>query len=420
MSPSSADPSRADWRAILVVVAAGMAAALQIGKVPAAIPVLQAEFGFDLGLAALLISLLTLTSALVGMAVGLVADRFGRKRLMLIGLGLNVLSGVLAVAGDGLLALFAGRLLESVGFICIVVGGPSLILGLARGAAQRQAIALWSCYMPAGAAIMMLLALPTLDRVGWRGFWLLGVALNLVVALALWRALSHHRDQPGGRLSPSRMLAAMRLTVTSAGPVLLAAIFGAYAAAYIVVLGLLPAWLTEAFGLAPGRAAALTGIAVGANIAGNLATGWLLNRGVARAALCTGTALLVTGLILAVYLLPMGLGPRYGLVLAFSAACGIIPSACFSGVGVHAPRPDLIAATNGLIMQGSQFGQLVVPPVAGKLVEVTGSWPALLVVVAPLLLAVAVMGLALGRLERQSLSTGTPHLGRGENDRDDI
>jgi len=196
----------------------------------------------------------------------------------------------------------------------------------------------------------------------------------------------------------------MRLTATSAGPALLAAIFGAYAAAYIVVLGLLPAWLTEVFGMAPGRAAALAGVAVGANIAGNLATGWLLNRGLSRAMLCTVTALVVALLVMAVYLLPVGLGPRYGLVLAFSAACGIIPSACFSGVGVHAPRPDLIAVTNGLIMQGSQFGQLLVPPVAGKLVEVTGSWPSLLWVVVPLLLGVAVMGLALGRLERQSLS----------------
>lgn len=404
MSQSRAVPQQTDWRAILVVVAAGMAAALQIGKVPAAIPVLRAEFGFDLGLAALLISMLTLTSALVGMAVGLLADRFGRKRLMLLGLGLNVVSGLLAVAGDGVVVLFAGRLLESVGFICIVVGGPSLILGLASGPKQRQAIALWSCYMPAGAAVMMLLALPTLEHIGWRGFWLLGVGLNLMVAVALWWALRGHPDRPGGRLSPSSMLDAMRLTATSAGPALLAAIFGAYAAAYIVVLGLLPAWLTEVFGLAPGRAAALAGVAVGANIAGNLATGWLLNRGLSRAMLFTVTALVVALLVMAVYLLPVGLGPRYGLVLAFSAACGIIPSACFSGVGVHAPRPDLIAATNGLIMQGSQFGQLVVPPVAGKLVEVTGSWPSLLWGVVPLLLGVAVMGLALGRLERQSLT----------------
>lgn len=399
-SPSDTAAS-ADWPRIAVVVATGIAAALQIGKVPAAIPILRAEFGFDLTMAAVLISMLTLTSALVGMGMGLMADRFGQKRLVLLGIGLNAVAGLFAIWGGGLAALLFSRFLEGIAFISITVSGPSLILRLSRGAAQRQAIAFWSCYMPAGTATMMLLALPSLEAIGWRGFWMIGAGLNLAVGIVFYRMLAVLPDQRSQGRGVAELWASIRLTATSPGPVLLSAIFAAYAATFITVFGLLTSWLTEAFGVAPGAAAAITGLGVAANMIGNLSTGWLLNHGVTRARICILSGFVLVGLSAAIYLLPLGLVAVVVLLVVFSAVCGLVPAACFSGVGPHAPSPGLIAATNGLIMQGSQAGQLIIPPIAGRLVETTGQWPALLWVLIPLFLAVAAFGMLLGRLERR-------------------
>ena len=53
---------------------------------------------------------------------------------------------------------------------------------------------------------------------------------------------------------------------------------------------------------------------------------------------------------------------RYAGCLVFSGTGGLLPAAILSGAPTHAPRPDLVATTIGLIMQGSQLGQTVGPP----------------------------------------------------------
>ena len=61
-----------------------------------------------------------------------------------------------------------------------------------------------------------------------------------------------------------------------------------------------------------------------------------------------------------------------------------------------------MTATNGLLVQGSNLGQVIGPPAVGALAAATGSWAA-----APVVLAVAACGgigaaLVLRRLERRS------------------
>ena len=65
------------------------------------------------------------------------------------------------------------------------------------------------------------------------------------------------------------------------------------------------------------------------------------------------------------------------LVLAglYSAVIGLVPGALFTGLARHAPRPELIGATNGIMIQGSNIGSLLGPPVTAQLVAASG-WPA--------------------------------------------
>ena len=58
------------------------------------------------------------------------------------------------------------------------------------------------------------------------------------------------------------------------------------------------------------------------------------------------------------------------LVLAgvYSAVIGVVPAALFTALPVHAPRPELVGASTGLLMQGSNVGSLIGPPITGALV----------------------------------------------------
>ena len=77
-----------------------------------------------------------------------------------------------------------------------------------------------------------------------------------------------------------------------------------------------------------------------------------------------------------------------------------MPASVFGGVPLHAPRQELVATTNGIVMQGSQLGNVLGPPALAMVVSRFGGWqtaPLLLVLIAALGIA---FSLGLAALER--------------------
>ena len=110
------------------------------------------------------------------------------------------------------------------------------------------------------------------------------------------------------------------------------------------------------------------------NVTGNLAAGWLLHRGVPRVVVIVGAA--VSMAFCAAGIFVDGVPDLARLVLAgiYSAVIGVMPGCLFTAIPVHAPRPQLVGASTGLLMQGSNIGGLLGPPITGALVA-AGGWP---------------------------------------------
>src|SRR6187455_2520511 len=70
----------------LLVILAGVVAALHVGKLPPAIPALQEALGLTLVQAGFLLSLVQLAGMAVGVVFGVVADGLGSRRSMTLGL----------------------------------------------------------------------------------------------------------------------------------------------------------------------------------------------------------------------------------------------------------------------------------------------------------------------------------------------
>ena len=90
------------------VVLAGVVAALQVGKLPPALPALQADLGLSLVQAGFLLSMVQLAGMLTAIVVGLLADRVGLKRSMVSGLWVLAVAsawGSWATSASTLLAL---------------------------------------------------------------------------------------------------------------------------------------------------------------------------------------------------------------------------------------------------------------------------------------------------------------------------
>ncbi|HWU40481.1 MAG TPA: hypothetical protein VN203_22765, partial [Candidatus Acidoferrum sp.] len=81
----------------------------------------------------------------------------------------------------------------------------------------------------------------------------------------------------------------------------------------------------------------------------------------------------------------------YAACLLFSLIGGLLPASALGGAPVYAPTPQQLATTNGLIMQGGQFGQAIGPPTLALIVSLGGGWKS-----APwLLVGSAAVGVAL-------------------------
>ena len=369
-------------------------AAFHVGKVPPSIPSIRDELGASLAQAGWLLSMVSLITALGGTAIALSADRFGHRRLILLGTALSVAASGLGAFAGSVDALLVGRFFEGLGFIAVVVAIPTLVLRIARPNDQRLAMTLWSVYMPAGAGSMMLIAAMVLPGTSWRIAWLVAAAASaLMLAALLLRALPRHELDP---LPVKRrpVLHEMAEVASSGGPLAIALCFGAYSCCWYTVIGFLPTLQVERLGFATSTAAIVTAAITIVNVGGNLAAGWLMRHGVARGVVIVGAAASMAFCAAGIFV--DGVPDLLRLVLAgvsrpSSASC---PPPC--------SRPELVGASTGLLMQVSNLGSLIGPPITGALV-VAGGWPAAAWLTSVALAMTAAAGLFLHWRERRRL-----------------
>ena len=221
-------------------------------------PSIRAELGASLRQAGWLLSIVNLITALGGMAIALTADRFGHRRLVLLGTALCLAASLLGALAGSVDVLLVGRVFEGLGFIAVVVAIPTAAAAHRRAADQRLAMALWTTYMPAGAGSMMLIAALVLPGTSWRVAWLVAAGASAADAggAAAARRCRATSSIPC-RAAPSGA-AEMAEVATSGGPLAIAVCFGAYSCCWFAVIGFLPTLQVERLGFSTSTAAIVT------------------------------------------------------------------------------------------------------------------------------------------------------------------
>lgn len=392
---------RTSWPDVWLFTLAGIVAAFHIGKAPPALPALRAELDFGLAAAGWVLSTINLIGMSMGMVAGLLADRIGPRRAMSGGLAILTLADFAGSFAGSVETILIGRFAEGVGLFAVVVSAPPLILRATMPRDQKFTMGLWGCYMPAGTAVMMVLAPTLLHFLGWRGLWLANGALAFACLLAL--ALRGRSVAIAPPTMSQPLWHSVRETFAARGPLLLAACFGTYAFAYLALTGFLPTYMVEQRGVDAAAAGLLTALVVAANVVGNLASSPLQARGASRWALIATAAFSMSLCALAIFDESMGDFWRYIACLIFSAAGGLAPGALFASVPHNVPRPTLIATTSGLMMQGSNTGSTLGPPALALLVTWSGGWQSGAWLLCGMLILCICAAILLGRNEKRRL-----------------
>lgn len=154
-----------------VIVLAGICAALHVGKLPPALPVLQATLDISLVQASFLLSALQIAGMTLGLAVGLAADGIGLRRSMLIGLALLAFASACGGFVSTASSMLWLRTLEGVGFLLVVMPAPALIRRTVTAQQLNTRMGWWGTYMPAGSALALLCGPWMIAQAGWQVWW---------------------------------------------------------------------------------------------------------------------------------------------------------------------------------------------------------------------------------------------------------
>lgn len=373
------------WAGVLAIVGAGVVASLQVGKVIIAAPLLRQDMGLDLASIGTLTAVFSILGVIGGIAAGGVIARFGARRMLLLGLVATALGTAAGATAPGYGVLLASRVIEGLGFLMITVAGPAALQRMVSASNRDFAFALWSCYMPAGMAVAML-ASQAFDQ--WQAYWWCAGAAVLV-ALACVAALAP--ATPGSAsLSWRGLRQDTADTLGAAGPVLLALSFTLYSVMFFALFTFLPVLLMEQLGLTLAQAGLYSAIASAANIIGNLGAGMLLARGWRRSTLIATASVTMGVVALLIFRSVLPAMPTFLLCVLFSAVGGLIPATLLGTAPLVAPRPALTAASVGLVMQGSNLGQVIGPVTVGGVIDRYGWASASYVVLAAGLGGVAI------------------------------
>ena len=125
---------------------------------------------------------------------GAMGDRFGRRRLLIIGVALFAAASAACAAAPGLPLLLLARGIQGVGAALLLPNSLAILGGAFSGEARGRAIGIWAAAGAAAGAIGPVLGGWLIDTVGWRTIFLINLPLAAGAILLAWRFVPEARD----------------------------------------------------------------------------------------------------------------------------------------------------------------------------------------------------------------------------------
>ncbi|MEU1226691.1 MFS transporter [Streptomyces sp. NPDC005828] len=182
------------WVLFTTVLGSGMAL-LDSTVVNIALPHIGEDLGADLGALQWTVNAYMLTLAGLILLGGSLGDRYGRRRVFVIGVAWFAAASLLCGLAPNAGVLIAARALQGVGGALLTPGSLALIQASFHPDDRARAVGLWSGFGGVGAAIGPFVGGWLVDGPGWRWVFLLNVPLAAVCVPVALRHVPESRDE---------------------------------------------------------------------------------------------------------------------------------------------------------------------------------------------------------------------------------
>ncbi|HEY7046885.1 MAG TPA: MFS transporter [Jatrophihabitantaceae bacterium] len=186
MTPVSTRPGRT----LAVASVAAFMTSLDTMVVTTALPTLRSDLGGSVGTLEWTMNAYYLAFACLLITAAGLGDRFGRRRMLGLGLAVFALASAAAALAPGIGALIAARAVQG-GAAAAVLPLTLTVISEAYPAETRgKAIGIWGALLGAGGVLGPLVGGGLLELVGWRAIFWVNVPIALVLAVAAGLAIT--------------------------------------------------------------------------------------------------------------------------------------------------------------------------------------------------------------------------------------
>jgi MFS transporter, DHA1 family, multidrug resistance protein len=223
--PKPEEVRRAPWRLLVLLVGMSAIGPLSLNILVPAVPGLVATLRSDPATVQLTMSLYLFGLAFSQLALGPLSDRFGRRPVLLSGLGITAITSIAAVAATSIAGLIAARTAQSFGASTGLVVGRAMI----RDLYERDRAASMIGWVTMGVIVAPMVA-PLIGGLldtafGWHSIFVFIAAASMLVLI--WAAVELPETRATHAMEPVRLWTEIRALAASpsfAGYVLAAAL----------------------------------------------------------------------------------------------------------------------------------------------------------------------------------------------------
>jgi EmrB/QacA subfamily drug resistance transporter len=202
---------RGRWVIAATVLGSGMAS-IDATAVGIALPNMGRELHASLGTLQWVVSGYTLTLAALLLPAGALGDRFGRRRVFIVGAIWFALTSALCALAPTATVLVVMRVLQGVGAALLTPGSLAIIEASFAPGDRARAVGAWSGLGGVATAAGPLLGGYLVSAASWRWIFLINVPVGAAVLLLAIRHVPESRDEAATRLDlPGAVLAVVAL-----------------------------------------------------------------------------------------------------------------------------------------------------------------------------------------------------------------
>jgi EmrB/QacA subfamily drug resistance transporter len=192
------DPMR--WWTLGAVCVATFMLLLDITIVNVALPDIQKDLGASFADLQWVVDAYALTLASFMLTAGSLADRFGRRRIFVVGLGLFSAASLLCGLSTSPTALNLSRALQGIGGAAMFATSLALLASAFQGRERGTALGIWGATTGASVAVGPLVGGVLVEQVSWQSIFFVNLPIGVAAIAVTLRTVGESRDPDAARI----------------------------------------------------------------------------------------------------------------------------------------------------------------------------------------------------------------------------